>query len=146
MALEGLHHITAITADAPANVDFYASRLGLRLVKKTVNFDAPDVYHLYFGDETGTPGSILTFFAFPGGRVGRRRAARDLRLRRAAAGARPAGRRDHPPRRVVGGRRRRAAGRARACGPGGRAADAHHRPPVLPLGLLPRAQWRALRA
>src|SRR5437764_5698506 len=73
MALEGLHHITAITADAPANVDFYASRLGLRLVKKTVNFDAPDVYHLYFGDETGTPGSILTFFEFPGlprGRAG----------------------------------------------------------------------------
>src|SRR5437868_6862668 len=71
MALEGLHHITAITADAPANVDFYASRLGLRLVKKTVNFDAPDVYHLYFGDERGTPGSILTFFEFPGARRGR---------------------------------------------------------------------------
>src|SRR3954447_23724204 len=71
VALEGLHHITAITADAPANVDFYASRLGLRLVKKTVNFDAPDVYHLYFGDEAGTPGSILTFFEFPGARRGR---------------------------------------------------------------------------
>ena len=71
MALEGLHHITAITGDAPANVDFYASRLGLRLVKKTVNFDAPDVYHLYFGDEIGTPGSILTFFEFPGAMRGR---------------------------------------------------------------------------
>jgi glyoxalase family protein len=71
MALEGLHHITAITADAPGNVDFYASRLGLRLVKKTVNFDAPDVYHLYYGDERGTPGSILTFFEFPGARRGR---------------------------------------------------------------------------
>src|SRR3954463_2610108 len=71
MALEGLHHITAITADAQANVDFYAERLGLRLVKKTVNFDAPDVYHLYFGDEAGTPGSILTFFEFPGARRGR---------------------------------------------------------------------------
>src|SRR5256714_15488264 len=70
MALEGLHHITAITADAQANVDFYAERLGLRLVKKTVNFDAPDVYHLYFGDEAGTPGSILTFFEFPGARRG----------------------------------------------------------------------------
>src|SRR5256885_7740031 len=70
MALEGLHHITAITADAQANVDFYAERLGLRLVKKTVNFDAPDVYHLYFGDEAGTPGSILTFFEFPGARPG----------------------------------------------------------------------------
>jgi glyoxalase family protein len=71
MALEGLHHITAITADAPRNVDFYARLLGLRLVKKTVNFDAPDVYHLYFGDEEGTPGSILTFFEFPSAARGR---------------------------------------------------------------------------
>ena len=74
MQLEGIHHITAITADAPANVDFYARALGLRLVKKTVNFDAPDVYHLYYGDERGSPGSILTFFEFPGaarGRAGR---------------------------------------------------------------------------
>src|SRR6266498_1455597 len=71
MALEGLHHITAITADAPRNVDFYARVLGLRLVKKTVNFDQPDVYHLYFGDELGTPGSILTFFEFPGAARGR---------------------------------------------------------------------------
>src|SRR5204862_1107395 len=71
MKLEGLHHVTAITGDAPANVDFYARVLGLRLVKKTVNFDAPDVYHLYFGDESGTPGSILTFFEFPGARRGR---------------------------------------------------------------------------
>jgi glyoxalase family protein len=71
MALEGIHHITAITADAPRNVDFYARLLGLRLVKKTVNFDAPDVYHLYFGDEAGTPGSILTFFEFPGAARGR---------------------------------------------------------------------------
>jgi glyoxalase family protein len=66
MPLEGLHHVTAITGDAPSNVDFYARLLGLRLVKKTVNFDQPDVYHLYFGDEQGTPGSILTFFEFPG--------------------------------------------------------------------------------
>jgi glyoxalase family protein len=65
MSLEGLHHVTAITADAPRNVDFYARVLGLRLVKKTVNFDQPDVYHLYYGDESGTPGSILTFFEFP---------------------------------------------------------------------------------
>src|SRR3954452_4220669 len=71
MALEGLHHVTAITADAQENVDFYAGTLGLRLVKKTVNFDAPDVYHLYFGDEAGTPGSIMTFFEFPGARRGR---------------------------------------------------------------------------
>src|SRR5919108_5557805 len=71
MRLEGLHHITAITADAPANVDFYARTLGLRMVKKTVNFDAPDVYHLYYGDETGAPGSILTFFEFRGAARGR---------------------------------------------------------------------------
>jgi len=71
MKLEGLHHITAITADAPVNVDFYARVLGLRLVKKTVNFDAPEVYHLYYGDELGTPGSLLTFFEFPGAARGR---------------------------------------------------------------------------
>src|SRR6476660_8343275 len=71
MGLEGLHHITAITADAPANVDFYTRLLGLRMVKKTVNFDAPDVYHLYYGDDRGTPGSILTFFEFPGAARGR---------------------------------------------------------------------------
>ena len=71
MKLEGLHHITMITADAQATVDFYADTLGLRLVKKTVNFDAPDAYHLYFGDEAGSPGSILTWFEFAGARPGR---------------------------------------------------------------------------
>src|SRR5687768_18126345 len=71
MKLEGLHHVTAITGDAPRNVDFYVRLLGLRMVKKTVNFDAPDVYHLYYGDERGTPGSILTFFEFPGAARGR---------------------------------------------------------------------------
>src|SRR5437660_1161000 len=71
MQIEGLHHITAITGDAPRNVDFYARLLGLRMVKKTVNFDNPDVYHLYYGDETGTPGSVLTFFEYPGARPGR---------------------------------------------------------------------------
>jgi glyoxalase family protein len=71
IALEGLHHVTAITGDARANVDFYTRLLGLRMVKKTVNFDAPDVYHLYYGDEQGTPGSILTFFEFPGAAPGR---------------------------------------------------------------------------
>ena len=71
MKLEGLHHITMITADAQATVDFYAGTLGLRLVKKTVNFDSPDAYHLYFGDETGSPGSILTWFEFPGAARGR---------------------------------------------------------------------------
>src|SRR3954454_1487667 len=66
MKLEGMHHITMITADAEKNVDFYADVLGLRLVKKTVNFDAPEAYHLYFGDEQGSPGSILTWFEFVG--------------------------------------------------------------------------------
>jgi glyoxalase family protein len=65
MHLNGIHHITAITADAQRNVDFYTRVLGLRLVKKTVNFDAPDYYHLYYGDELGAPGSIVTFFEFP---------------------------------------------------------------------------------
>jgi glyoxalase family protein len=71
MRLEGIHHITAITGDAPGNVDFYARVLGLRMVKKTVNFDAPQVYHLYYGDEGGSPGSILTFFEFPRAALGR---------------------------------------------------------------------------
>jgi glyoxalase family protein len=71
MKLDGLHHVTMITADAPRCVDFYADVLGLRLVKKTVNFDAPDVYHLYFGDERGAPGSILTWFEFPDAAPGR---------------------------------------------------------------------------
>lgn len=71
MALEGLHHVTAITGDAPGNVDFYARLLGLRMIKKTVNFDQPEVYHLYYADETGTPGSALTFFEYPGAIPGR---------------------------------------------------------------------------
>ena len=62
--ITGLHHVTAMAGTPQQNVDFYAGILGLRLVKKTVNFDAPDVYHLYYGDETGLPGSIMTFFPF----------------------------------------------------------------------------------
>lgn len=61
----GLHHITAIAGDAQRNYDFYTKVLGLRMVKKTVNFDDPQTYHFYFGDKTGTPGSILTFFPWP---------------------------------------------------------------------------------
>ncbi|MBA2474828.1 MAG: VOC family protein [Actinobacteria bacterium] len=71
MRLEGLHHITAITADAPRNVDFYARVLGLRLVKKTVNQDDPTVYHLFYADERGSAGTDLTFFEYPGARRGR---------------------------------------------------------------------------
>jgi glyoxalase family protein len=69
--LEGIHHITAITGDAAANVDFYVGVLGLRLAKKTVNQDDPSVYHLFYGDEHGSPGHDLTFFEYPGARPGR---------------------------------------------------------------------------
>jgi glyoxalase family protein len=71
MKLEGIHHVTAITADAQRNVDFYAGTLGLRLVKKTVNQDNPGVYHLFYADEGGDPGSDLTFFEYPGAPLGR---------------------------------------------------------------------------
>ena len=71
MKLEGIHHITAITGDAPRNVDFYARVLGLRMVKKTVNQDDPSVYHLFYGDEHGSPGNDLTFFEYPGAGRGR---------------------------------------------------------------------------
>ena len=68
--LPGLHHITAIASDPQRNVDFYTGVLGLRLVKITINYDDPGSYHFYYGDEAGTPGSILTFFAWPGGYPG----------------------------------------------------------------------------
>ena len=71
MKLEGIHHITAITGDAPRNLDFYARVLGLRLVKKTVNQDDPTVYHLFYADEKGSPGADLTFFEYPGAAPGR---------------------------------------------------------------------------
>src|ERR1700761_9407745 len=71
MKLQGPHHITMVTADAQRTIDFYADVLGLRMVKKTVNFDAPDAYHLYFGDEHGSPGSLLTWFEFAGVQPGR---------------------------------------------------------------------------
>jgi len=67
----GLHHVTAIARDPQSNVDFYTRVLGLRLVKQTVNFDAPDSYHLYYGDEQGSPSSLLTFFPWPGVPKGR---------------------------------------------------------------------------
>lgn len=71
MKLEGIHHITAITENAQANVDFYVGVLGLRLVKKTVNQDNPTVYHLFYADEDGSPGADLTFFEYPGVARGR---------------------------------------------------------------------------
>ena len=71
MKLDGIHHVTAITADAQQNVDFYAGTLGLRLVKKTVNQDNPTVYHLFYADEKGSPGSDITFFEYPGAPRGR---------------------------------------------------------------------------
>jgi glyoxalase family protein len=69
--LNGIHHITAITGDAPRNLDFYARVLGLRLVKKTVNQDDPTVYHLFYADERGSAGSDITFFEYPGALPGR---------------------------------------------------------------------------
>jgi glyoxalase family protein len=71
MQLEGIHHITAITGDAPRNVDFYARVLGLRMVKKTVNQDDPSVYHLFYSDELGSAGADITFFEYPGAIPGR---------------------------------------------------------------------------
>ena len=75
--IKGIHHITAIAGNAKRNYDFYTRILGLRLIKKTVNFDDPETYHLYYGDQAGTPGSILTFFpneGIPNGRPGTRQA------------------------------------------------------------------------
>ena len=100
MKLEGIHHITAITGDAQRNVDFYAGTLGLRMVKKTVNQDEPSVYHLFYADEQGSPGSDITFFEFPGAPRGPRR------------------RRHGPPDRLAG----RAPTRRSTSGPSGSAA------------------------
>jgi glyoxalase family protein len=69
--IKGLHHVTSMARDAAENNAFFTHRLGLRRVKQTVNFDAPDVYHLYYADEVGTPGSVMTYFPFPG--IGRGR-------------------------------------------------------------------------
>jgi glyoxalase family protein len=69
--LQGVHHVTCITGDAPANVEYYAGTLGLRLVKRTVNQDDPSVYHLFYADERGSAGSDITFFEYPGAAPGR---------------------------------------------------------------------------
>ncbi len=70
--IKGLHHVTSMAKDARQNNDFFTHKLGLRRVKKTVNFDAPDVYHLYYADEVGTPGTVMTYFPFPNIGQGRR--------------------------------------------------------------------------
>src|SRR5439155_1522126 len=88
MRLDGIHHVTCITGDAPRNVDYYTSTLGLRLVKKSVNQDDPTVYHLFYADERGTPGSDITFFEYPG--AARRAAAGSATSRRRASRAFPA--------------------------------------------------------
>ncbi|MDJ0627418.1 MAG: VOC family protein [Rhodobacter sp.] len=69
--IQGLHHVTSLASAAQSNNDFFTRTLGLRRVKKTVNFDAPHVYHLYYGDEAGSPGSVMTYFPFPGATRGR---------------------------------------------------------------------------
>jgi glyoxalase family protein len=71
MQLGGLHHVTCVCADAQRTLDFYRDRLGFSLVKKTVNFDDPHSYHLYFGDAVGSPGTLMTFFEWPRAEVGR---------------------------------------------------------------------------
>src|SRR5690242_21617625 len=71
MRLDGIHHVTCITGDAPRNVDYYTGTLGLRLVKKSVNQDDPTVYHLFYADEEGSAGSDITFFEYPGAERGR---------------------------------------------------------------------------
>ncbi len=70
--IKGLHHVTALASDAQTNNAFFTKTLGLRRIKKTVNFDAPDIYHLYYGDGIGTPGSVMTYFPFPHAARGRR--------------------------------------------------------------------------
>src|SRR5256886_16105052 len=70
--IAGIHHVTAIASDPQRNLDFYVGLLGLRLVKRTINFDDPATYHFYFGDNRGTPGTILTFFPWPNARRGGR--------------------------------------------------------------------------
>ena len=70
--IQGLHHVTSLASSAQANNRFFTDVLGLRRVKKTVNFDAPDVYHLYYGDGAGTPGSVMTYFPFPNAARGRK--------------------------------------------------------------------------
>ncbi|MCK0151627.1 VOC family protein [Marivita sp. S6314] len=69
--INGLHHVTSLASGAQTNNDFFTKTLGLRRIKKTVNFDAPEVYHLYYGDEEGTPGTVITYFPFPNARRGR---------------------------------------------------------------------------
>jgi glyoxalase family protein len=79
----GIHHVTAVASDPQRNVDFYLRVLGLRLVKQTVNYDAPETYHLYYGDEAGHPGTLVTFFPWsdaPPGRRGHRTGDHDLVL------------------------------------------------------------------
>ena len=70
-SIRGIHHVTAIAGEADENIAFYTRLLGLRLVKITVNFDDPASYHLYYGDGSGHPGTVLTFFVWPGARRGR---------------------------------------------------------------------------
>lgn len=80
LTTRGLHHITAIAGDPQRNLDFYAGLLSLRFVKRTVNFDAPDTYHFYFGDAPGAPGTLLTFFPWPQAAPGRRGAGEPVAL------------------------------------------------------------------
>ena len=168
MKLDGIHHITAITGDAPANVDFYTRVLGLRMAKKTVNQDDPTIYHLFYADEQAQPGADLTFFEYPGAAPGHAGAgmvhriayrvgsedALDFWAQRLAdegiaserEGAQPALRRPRGPRLRAAGRRRpgRAAGRRPPRGP--RRAGAAGLPRRARVRRLARSQRRPARA
>ena len=126
--IEGIHHITLITGDAPGNVDFYARVLGLRLVKKTVNQDDPGVYHLFYADENGSPGADITFFEYPGAAPGRAGAGMISRIVAPRGLRGGAGLLAGAPRRR--GRRHRARARPpalrRSRGHGPRAGRRHH--------------------
>src|SRR5436189_288646 len=163
MRLEGIHHITAITGDAPGNVDFYTRVLGLRLVAKTVNQDDPSVYHLFYASETGKPGSELTFFEYPGAVPGRAGAGMVHRIisrvgstealdfwtsRLEAEGIavdRDGDRLRFDDFEGLGHDRGGASQVARPARRLRRSLHADHRSLLLPLDLLPRAQRRAVR-
>ena len=133
MKLEGIHHITAITGDAQANVDFYAGTLGLRMVKKTVNQDAPSVYHLFYADEQGSPGADITFFEFRGAAAGPRRrrdGPPDRLAGRLGGGARLLGRAARRRRAIESERDGDSAALRRPRGPRARARRRHGRRPA----------------
>ena len=128
MQTSGIHHVTALASDPQRTLDFYAGTLGMRLVKRTVNFDAPTVHHFYFGDDRGRPGTLLTFFPFPNARAGERGAGQVTRVTLAV----PEGSLDAWSERLDAGG---VDGMERASGAGGEATLRFADPDGLPLAL-----------